>query len=94
MIKVRIWQDSYYPGGYQLKAIRDGVAKKILTRARENGYSLDETTATASTDDLESTCLTCRQWKELQEWGSVIVLMAPWEFAHFYGYDAHTVFEG
>ena len=25
---------------------------------------------------------------------SVVVIMNPWEFAHYVGYDAHTIFEG
>ena len=93
MIKVRIWRDSYYPCGYQLQAVRDDITQKILTRAKENGYPHNEKTAVSSYEDVEH-FLTGKQTKELQYWGDITVLFDPWEFAHFYGYDAHTVFEG
>jgi len=92
MIKVEIWRNGYYPCGYQLKAVRDDITQKILARAKENGYPNNEEIAVTSSDDMEY-ILSPKQWKELEEWGSITVLMDAWEFAHCYGYNAHTVFE-
>ena len=51
MIKVKIWQDNYYPCGYQLKAVRKDITKLILATARENGSPYPEDAAATSRDD-------------------------------------------
>ena len=95
MIKVRIWQDKYYPGGYQLIAVSEKITRKIINRAVENGMPFHGEMTTVVERNKESLPrMSTAKMEDLESGWPVTVLMDGWEFAHYYGYDAHTVFEG
>ena len=92
-IKVKVWRDGYYPCGYQLQAIRDDITESIITTTREGGSPvIDDKMAVC--DDIDNLPLSPQQRKDLSEGWDITILIDPWELAHFYGYDSHTIFEG
>ena len=82
------------PGMVLARPVARKVYRAMLARAYQNGkpQGFDDKVVLLSDEDARQS-LSARQWRELESWGEVTVLMDPWEFAHFYGYDAHTAFE-
>ena len=97
-IKVKVWSDSYYPCGYQLKPVNERVCRRIKAVLRDTYYS--EATAVAVCDNLATSLdslVSPRVLRETQSavdhGGSATIIVDAWTFAHLYGYDAHTAFE-
>lgn len=44
--------------------------------------------------DLPETIRENRQYPELAKGWDITILVDPWEFGHWLGYDAHTIVEG
>ena len=91
-IKVRIWSDGYYPCGYQLQPVSDKWTERYLAVLRETYREDPEPMAVV--DSLEGLDLSSRQRSRLEASWEVVVLMDPWVLGHYYGWDAHTAFEG
>lgn len=91
-IAVNVWHDSYAPCMWQAQAVSDKITQAIMDTIRANGYDGDETTALIDYDAMEDE-LTPSQWKRLLKNGYGKFMIDAWIFAHWYGYDAYTLFE-
>lgn len=83
-------------GHLTVSFVNERLRRRIVQRVVENGGPKHQTVYiqhdVAVQELIDS--LTARARRDLSEGWGVKVRMDAWEAAHFYGYDAHTVFEG
>lgn len=100
-IKIRVWNDRM--GNVYARPVRDDICTRLKNHisdvkfgGRVNGAKHAEELCTAFDQEGTGQLLDIvpqRKRKEVDEGYTVTVLVDAWEFAHWLGYDAHTVFE-
>lgn len=79
--------------GVLFSTVAPQYARAFARRAASNGASCNETAYLERWHVEEGEWLTRRQWRDLDAGWSVRFLCDPWQVAHLWGYDAHTVVE-
>lgn len=69
--------------------LRDAIVRRVV----ENGGPDEEDVFIQGGGNLPEEIPAAKR-RDLDNGWDIIFLMDPWVLAHYYGYDAHTVFEG
>ena len=85
-VKVQFYTDDYAPGMVQAELVNKKLLARILRHVRDNGGP-DESAALISMEDAEQ-ALSPKAYRKLNDCGSVVVVMDPFEAYNLYGYDA------
>ncbi len=92
-IKVRVWEDRI--GNILGKPVREDLQKKLAKHMEEmTGYADSRFFFQEGTEaeEFKQNCSHQQRW-DLSNGSDIFISVDPWIMAHWYGYDAYTLFE-